>query len=50
MIKEVYSGVWLLEKEERLRECKRDSSRVWEKAKYRSKKIGKVGYGRGKRF
>ena len=47
MIEGVYSGVWLLEKEERLREYKRGGSRVWEKAKYRSKK---TGYGRGKRF
>ena len=46
----VYSGVQFLEKRGRLRECKEGNSRVLGEAKYKSKKIGKVGYGREKRF
>jgi len=49
-MKGVYSRAWLLEKEGKLREYKGGDSKVWEEAKYKSKKIEKVGYDREKGF
>jgi len=39
-----------MKKGEELRKYKRNSSRVWEKAKYRDKEVRKVKYSRGKKF
>ena len=41
---------WHVGKGERFRECKRSSSRIWEKTEYRSKIIRKVGDDREKRL
>ena len=43
----VYSRTWCIGKEGK---CKRGSAQIWEKYEYRSIKIGKVRYGREKRF
>ena len=50
MMEEVYGRVWHMGKKRELREYKRSGSRVWEKNEYKSKKAGKVGYDREKRF
>jgi len=39
-----------MRKRERLGKCKESSSRVWEETKYKSKKVRKVEYSRGKKL
>ena len=47
---DIYNRVWYLEKEERLREYKENSNKIWEINKCRSEIIRKVKYSREKRL
>ena len=48
MLKEVYSRKQYLEKRRRFGKFQESNSKIWEKAKYRSKKIKKAKYIRRK--
>jgi len=50
VLEEVYSRTWYLGEEGKFIKCKEGSSWIWGEIEYKSKTIGEVRYGRGKRL
>ena len=50
MIKEIYSKVWYIEEEKEFGKYKRNSNKVWEEIKCKSKKTRKFGNSREKKL